>query len=299
MLAYLISAYRDPEHLRALIEALDYEADFYVHIDANVDEAPFRAVLPGKVRFVPRHRVSWGGWEQVEYQYELMRAALASSVAYTHLVCLSAQDYPLWSNSRIHAFFTAHAGQQLMAGYDLTRTDDAGQRRKFTHIHPFRDLPWSNRWLKNKVIVASRTLLSVFGVRRIPQVRIGDRLCDIYFGSDYWAITPECARYLVAKLEQEPQIKRYFKTTFVPSEMCLQTLVYNSPFAPHDLLQTGRYPGLTSLTPLHYIHYGACIKILTEDDWETLHHCGKMFCRKIVSGTSDGLKYFIDRERAL
>ena len=298
MLAYLISAYRDPQHLRALIEALDYKADFYIHIDANVDAAPFVEVLPAKVRFVPSHRVSWGGWEQVEYQYELLRAALAGGRTYSHLVCLSAQDYPLWSNAHIHQFFTEHAGEQLMAGYDLTQTENEEQRRKFTHIHPFRDLPWKNRWLKNKVIVASRQILALLGVRRAPQVLIGGQLRDIYFGSDYWAVTPECARYLVEKLENEPQIKSYFKTTFVPSEMCLQTLVYNSPFASQELLQTGRYPGLTSLTPLHYIYYSGCIKVLTEEDADLLRRCGKMFCRKIVSGTSDGLKALIDRERA-
>ena len=39
MLAYLISAYTDPDHLARLIAALDHEADFYVHVDANVDDA--------------------------------------------------------------------------------------------------------------------------------------------------------------------------------------------------------------------------------------------------------------------
>ena len=59
MLAYLISAYTDPDHLARLIAALDHEADFYVHVDANVDDAPFRRLLPKKVHFVPRHHVSW------------------------------------------------------------------------------------------------------------------------------------------------------------------------------------------------------------------------------------------------
>ena len=189
MLAYLISAYRDPQHLRALIETLDYKTDFYVHIDANVDAAPFRTALPDRVHFVPSHRVSWGGWEQVEYQYELMRAALEAGKDYTHLVCLSAQDYPLWSNERIHDFFDRHAGEQFMAGYDLTRTVNQEQRHKFTHLHPYRDLPWKNVWLKNKVIVASRHLLGALGIRREPQVKIGGKDCDIYFGSDYWAVT--------------------------------------------------------------------------------------------------------------
>lgn len=46
MLAYLISAYCDPDHVKQLIDALDVDADFYVHIDARVDDAPFVAYCP-------------------------------------------------------------------------------------------------------------------------------------------------------------------------------------------------------------------------------------------------------------
>lgn len=106
MLAYLISAYTDPDHLARLIAALDHEADFYVHVDANVDDAPFRRLLPKKVHFVPRHHVSWGGWEQVAYQYELIKAVINSGRDYTHLVCLSAQDYPCGATTAFILFLS-------------------------------------------------------------------------------------------------------------------------------------------------------------------------------------------------
>lgn len=297
MIAYLLSAYRDPQHLGRLVAALDYEADFYIHIDANVDEAPFREALPQHVHFVKRHRISWGGWEQVAYQYELLKAALASEHHYTHLVCLSAQDYPLWSNKNIHDFFNQKTECEFICGHNLTHTDNAAQRHKITHIHPFRDLSWTNQWLKNKVIVASRHLLRLLGLRRRPTVCIDGHLCDVYFGSDYWAITPKCAAYVVEHLEQQPEIKNYFRTTFVPSELCIQTIVFNSPFAANALLHQGSYPGLKQLTPLHYIDYGACAKELTAADWPQLEACGKMFCRKVVTDTSDKLVDIIDSQR--
>lgn len=301
MLAYLISAYRDPQHLVRLIRALDEEADFYVHIDLNVDEAPFRkalAPLADRVCYVTRHRVSWGGWQQVEYQRELIRAALARRRPYTHLVCLSGQDYPLWSNRRIRHFFSENADRQLMSGYNLTAGDDERQRHKFTRLHPCRDLTWQSRWWKDKAVVLSRHLTALLGLRRSDHIRLGGRECPIYFGSDYWALTPACARYVLRQLEDEPGIAHYFRTTFVPSELCLQTLVFNSPFAAEADLHRGSYPGLTALTPLHYINYGAAIKVLTLDDMDTLHRSNKMFCRKVVSGTSDALADAIDHERA-
>lgn len=297
MLAYLISAYTDPEHLARLITALDHEADFYVHVDANVDDAPFRQLLPKKVHFVPRHRVSWGGWEQVAYQYELIKAVINSGRDYTHLVCLSAQDYPLWSNHRIHSFFIEHQDIEFIGGYNLSHTDNKDQLRKITHYHPFRDLPLRNRWLKNKLVVASRTLLSMCGLRRKPQVLIDGVRRDIYFGSDYWAITLDCARYVKKVLDTNSALVRYFRTTFVPSEMCIQTIVYNSAFGTRAMLYKGSFPGLVKLTPLHYLYYKGCVKALTHDDWPVLVESDKMFCRKVVTGVSDQLMHEIDEKR--
>ena len=75
-IAYILSAYKDAPHLARLIAALDDDADFYVHIDRKADDRPFRQPLEGKVTFVPSHWVSWGGWEQVEYQKELLAAVI-------------------------------------------------------------------------------------------------------------------------------------------------------------------------------------------------------------------------------
>ena len=82
-IAYIISAYKDAPHLARLVAALDDRADFYVHIDLNADIHPFEEALGDKVTFVPRHRISWGGWEQVEYQKELLAAVLHSGIPYT------------------------------------------------------------------------------------------------------------------------------------------------------------------------------------------------------------------------
>lgn len=63
-IAYIISAYKDAPHLARLVAALDDRADFYVHIDLNADIHPFEEALGDKVTFVPRHRISWGGWNK-------------------------------------------------------------------------------------------------------------------------------------------------------------------------------------------------------------------------------------------
>jgi len=295
-IAYIISAYKDAPHLARLIKRLSHDADFYVHIDLKADITPFQKVLGGKVTFVPRHWVSWGGWEQVEYQKELLAAVIHSGISYTHVVCLSGQDYPLWSDEEIHRYFDEHKDTEFIAAMNLSRSNNRKQRSKIELYHFFRDLKWNNLWLKNKLIVASRSLMKLLPFRKKSILQIGDDLkAEVYFGSDYWALTLPCAHHVYNTLCKDyTHLKSYFKTSFVPSELCVQTIVFNSPFASHALLHTEEYGGLFTLTPLHYIMYGKEIKTMTLEDLPALRQSGKMFCRKVVSGASDSLVKAID-----
>ncbi|MCD8093662.1 MAG: beta-1,6-N-acetylglucosaminyltransferase [Bacteroides sp.] len=296
-IAYIISAYRDAPHPARLVDALNGDADFYVHIDQKADSRPFKEPLGDKATFVPSHWVSWGGWEQVEYQKELLAAVLHSGIPYTRVVCLSGQDYPLWSNEEIHRYFDEHKETEFIMGMNLTRSANAQQLSRVIHYHFFRDLKWKSLWWKNKFIVASRILMKLLPFKKQPTTKIGYKEADIYFGSDYWGITLPCARYVYEKLCSEKELERYFKTSFVPSELCIQTLVFNSPFGKHALPYEGQYVGLYALTPLHYIVYGKSIKVMSLEDWPVLKQSGKMFCRKVVSGASDPLVEKIDAER--
>lgn len=289
-IAYIISAYKDAPHLARLVDALNDKADFYIHIDQKSDIKPFEEALGDKVTFVPRHWVSWGGWEQVEYQKELLGAVIRSGVAYDRVVCLSGQDYPLWSNEEIHRYFDENKETEFIAAMNLSRSSNPQQRSKIERYHFFRDLQWRNLWLKNKLVVASRWLMRLLPLRKDDILWIGDIEAEIYFGSDYWALTLPCARYVYDILQKDyNDLAPYFKTSFVPSEMCIQTIVFNSPFKPHAMLYEGEYKGLSALTPLHYLVYGKAIKTMTQEDWPVLQQSGKMFCRKVVSGASDEL----------
>lgn len=61
-IAYLISAYKDPEHLQRLILALAYGVEeyvcFFVHIDAKVDEKPFLPICNKENVFL--HLIAFG-----------------------------------------------------------------------------------------------------------------------------------------------------------------------------------------------------------------------------------------------
>lgn len=269
-IAYIISAYKDAQHLSRLVDALDYDADFYVHVDLKVDIRPFEEALGDKVTFVPRHWTSWGGWSQVEYQKEMIGAVLQSGKPYSRVVCLSGQDYPLWSNEQIHSFFDERPRQEIISGVNVTQGGIKKQLRKVRVYHFFRDLPWRWLWMKYKFIVASRWAMRLLPIKKKPYTTIEGKRADVYTGSDYWGITLSCARHVYETLCKETKLVSYFKTAFVPSELCVQTIVFNSPFGKYAIFYEDPRTGLGTLTPLHYIDYGKCIKVFTLKDLATL-----------------------------
>lgn len=297
-IAYIISAYKDAPHLARLVKALDYNADFYVHIDEKADATQFEQLLNGKVVFIKRHWISWGGWSQVEFQKELLGAVINSQKEYSRVVCLSGQDYPLWSNEKIHRFFEENPDKEFVMGFNVTTSTNPAQRAKIVNYHFFRDLKWRSNWWKNKFIVVARNIMKVLPIKKEATTRIDNKDVEVFGGSDYWAMTYSCARYVYNKLCSEQEMMRYFKNSFVPSELCIQTIVFNSPYAKQALLYKGEYPGLSNLTPLHYIDYKKAIKVFSLPDMEVLQQSNKMFARKLEWGISDSLIKAIDAEKA-
>ena len=58
-----------------------------------------------------------------------------------------------------------------------------------------------------------------------------------------------------------------------------------------------KYKGLQELSPLTYFKYKDQIKILNDNDFDSILQSNKMFARKIVVGKSDALIESIDRQR--
>lgn len=297
-LAFLISAHTDPAHLRRLAGSLPQGSEFYIHIDAKSDISPFKAVLTGaNVHFI-NHRVNvvWGSINEVEYQMELIRAALADNKA-DWLISMSGLDYPLWSNERMLDFFQ-HAqaeNREFLQGISMLHQGKAADNyRQFRFLS---GKPWKKGSLPSKMRVAIRKAIGLTPIRKSLTIHTAEKTYTLYKGAAWWAIGTALAQHILKEWDGNKPLVRYFKTSFCPAETFIQTVAFNSEFAPHCMLATGKYQSLAVLTPLTYIYYNPTIKILTEEDFGTLQASGKMFCRKVVSGQSDKLMDMIDEAR--
>lgn len=299
-IAFLISAHTDASQLRRLVEALPEGSDFYIHIDRKARLGDFTSVLPrtSRVRYIA-HRVNvvWGSLNEVQYQMELLREALAAPVRYDRLITLSGMDYPLWSNDRILRFLEEQEGRELICGMCMSNQQRGGDLYKRYRF--LASQPWPNGSVPSKLRVLCRKAVAAVGVRK-PLVFPDDQghLHHLYKGAAWWAITPKLARLILDKWDTDRALRRYFSTSFGPAETFAQTVAFNSPLADRCLLVEGEFQNLPALTPLTYIYYKpGFVRMLTEEDYPLIVAEDKMFCRKVVSGRSDALVRLIEAAR--
>ena len=292
-IAFLFSAYTDAQHLIRLIDHLPDHSHFYIHIDKKSDVEPFLPLeARANVTFIAdRTAVYWGNISQVEYQMKLFRAALQSNHQYDYLCTLSGMEYPVWSKEKITDYFANQSGTNILKGICLCDQEIAS--RGYRIYRPFAHKPWANKTMKNRIRVILRHLLSPI-LHKPLTFHANGKTYRLYKGSDWFAIRPDLARYILDTWDSSPQLRQYFRSSFAPSETFVHTVAFNSIYASSCMEIRGEYESLSSLTPLTYFKYGKTIKILTEADYADILSSGKMFCRKVVSGESNHLMDMLD-----
>jgi len=129
--AFLILAHSQPEHLARLVRMLDTDwATFFVHVDAKIDDRPFRAAVKGgNVVFLQRrHKVNWGGFNMIKATLSLLHTARGSGVPFSRYCLMSGSDFPIKPVSRIMA--------ELSSDRQFMRVD---RKLNFADNNPFCD----------------------------------------------------------------------------------------------------------------------------------------------------------------
>lgn len=304
-IAFLISAHTDALHLKRLIESLPGSASFYIHIDrkANIDEYKKAVLTTGttdsqekssrKICFIEeRYDVMWGSFGQVRYQIALLKAALAGEEKPDYFISLSGLDYPLWSNQQIMDYIDKHKEDNLLQAICMTNQKEAAQLyREYRFLNEY---SWKYGSVGSKFRVAIRHIVKALGFRKPLVIKSPGHERNLYKGGSWWGLSRDLAEFVIHVWNNEPAFCRYFKTAFAPDETFIHTIAFNSQHRNRCILSTGPFTCLEDLSPLTYIEYKNEIKVFTEKDFDTLIASGKMFCRKTISGKSDGLLDKID-----
>lgn len=295
--AYLILAHHQPAHLARLLRALAGDQTCcFVHVDAKAELASFAELAPSsQVKFLEgsaRVRVRWGGFSIVAATLNLLRAATRSGVPFTRYSLLSGSDFPLKSNAKIaEAFSTSWEFLRVDRRLDYAARDWHSAGVKYHHLY-------DNRLLNPKTTPSGRlTAAAARLLRAVPRRRY--RHIPLFQGSQWWALTDQCVRYVMAFLDRNEDYLAFHRHTRVPDETFFHSIVKSSPFGD-SIFQDAEKPE-ASLEPsephrhgCHYVdwdhHRGERPKVLDLSDFDALRSSTALFARKFEEPTSAELR---------
>ena len=219
-IAYLILCHAHPEQLGRLCQQLDQnDACLYIHVDANTSATQFaqmQAVVPAGARFITREHCRWGGFSLVSASLQLIRAALADECDY--MVLLSAQDYPLKTAGQI-----AKKLEQASGYIEFRRQPDPefDIRYRYQNYHP----ELLKGTLAGRLLQKIQRPLHRAGLlkRSLPAP-----LQAIYSGSQWWCLSARACQALISFCDSHPAVVKFFRSTLVPDEMFVQTILLHT-----------------------------------------------------------------------
>jgi hypothetical protein len=277
--AYIISAYKNPEQLTRLITKLSSErAVFFVHVDKKAAKEEYCQIAGStsrfaNVRFLRRHRCYWGGFGHVEATLEGIKELVEQDVQYEYAFLLTGQDYPIKTNAQIQAFLLDNMGRSFLENFPLPSEnwENGGLQRVES---------WYFHWYGRRFVLPRKS--NSFIKRRFPG---GLRP---FGGSSYWCLTSECIAYLYQFVRRHPSFVTFFKYVDVPDEIFFQTILMNSLLADsivNDDLRYIEWKDPNSGSP----------SVLDKSDFDKIASSPKLFARKFDTHVDAEILDLIDQ----
>jgi core-2/I-Branching enzyme len=276
--AYLIIAHTDPYQCHRLVRRLllDSSTHVFIHLDLKSKDDFSRVFCLDTIRIhaaKTRYEVSWSGFSTVLAILACMREALAVPIEFGYFVLLSGLDYPLKHPDGIKEYLYGQAFRQHINRINIA--DSPEHYLKLARRFTFRDA-----WLPAGTIDKAVRKFATIAMTPIKRKLLPVTICT---GSSWWALTRECAQFIVDFSAQQPEYNAYFKWLHCPEEHYFHTIIENSHFAaeaPPMLTYTGR--GMWKTANLHVIH-PSLRKIYTDADLPEIAESGKCFVRKVTT----------------
>ncbi|MFD2828757.1 beta-1,6-N-acetylglucosaminyltransferase [Leeuwenhoekiella polynyae] len=224
--AILITAYKDLQHLRKIIDFFDDDFEIYIHFDrkVNIRNANLKKTLNAKnVKLISRkYQVNWGGFNHLKAIMHLLEEALKNSkIGYFHLI--SGQDYPMKKIDSFKIFFLNNRGTSFLDYQHISLTgwkNNGLDRYEFFNFYDYLD--YKNLY-QRKILYRLFQLQRKYGIRR----KLPFEMSNIYAGSTWWSLNREAAEFVIGFTSSKPKIFKRFRYTLCSEEIYFQTVLCN------------------------------------------------------------------------
>lgn len=222
--AYMIIAHDQEELLQLLVKALDNKMnDIFIHIDKdsiiNLDGVK-DVVNDSNVYFISRQKVSWGGFSLVTVEMLLLKEAVSKGpYSYYHL--LSGVDLPLKKIEEINQFYDQNQGKQFI------NVRSPKEFKKYYYQRIAYKMPFKEHWGKkiNIYKLADKALVEIQKLLGLKNKNLLEE--NFCFGSQWWDITDDLARYI---LDNSEYIEKTYKYSSCADEVFVQSLILNTKY---------------------------------------------------------------------
>lgn len=299
---YFIQSHRDPEQIHRLVRTLhegSRESRVVVQhnpVGSPLDWSPARD-LPRAHLFAPCARQVRSHFScQVQPYLDLIDWLEREGIGYDWLVNLSAQDYPVKPVAEIEAHLAASTHDAYIRHWDVLAGGGPWSVRKARarYWYRYRLLsPGTEPWLRRLRLITKLLPLHFYldygawvGVRRLSTPFHSGFRC--YGGWAWFSLRRSAVRYFRQYLAEHGDFEAHYRTTKVPEESIVQTVLANS--GAFDLVDDDlRYIDYTNA-------YKGAPRILTLADLPMLTAGPFHFARKFDCGVDPDILDHIDTE---
>jgi hypothetical protein len=296
--AILLTAYKDIEQLKILIDLFNDDFSFYIHIDNNsqITEKEIGYIQKlKKVNFIAKkYATNWGGINHTKSILLLAREIIKDDkIEYIHFI--SSQDYPVKTCKEITDILTKNRGSEFLGYFKLPGKYWSSENGGLDRIDYFNFYEWFN--VKTKV--GKKIALTLVRIqKKLHMKRSRKYLPQLYGGSNWWTLSYPCLKYIIDYTDSHPKFFNRFRYTAVACEIYFHTIIMNSPFKDNVIDSDLRYiiwntkDGIALESP----------RVLDENDYNNIVNSDAIFARKIEYPASKKLinkinKYLFDMKR--
>src|SRR3972149_3329195 len=212
MIAYLILVHRYPRQFKRLFRAISHPANYFlVHVDKRSGvglQTEIQDFLSSfaNASLLKSQNTLWGGYSLLDAELRGIEELLKIGSEWEFFINLSAQDFPLKSQTHIQDFLSRNRGN------DFIRVANQSKFRPDTLSR-----------IQNYVIEFGNRVL------RTPIKRQYLRGVTPYIGNQWMILSRKFCEFLCDSPEVE-RSKRFYRHTFISDEGFFQTVIMNTSY---------------------------------------------------------------------
>jgi len=212
MIAYLILVHRYPNQFKKLFMAIYHPANYYlVHVDKRSGvglQTEIQDFLSSfaNASLLKGQSILWGGYSMVDAELRGIEELLKISSEWEFFINLSAQDFPLKSQTHIQDFLSRNMGNDFIRVANQRKVRPETLNRIQNYFIEFR----------NRVLHTSIKRPYLRGVT--PHI------------GNQWMIASRKFCEFVCYSPEVKRFKRFYRRTFIPDEGFFQTVIMNTGY---------------------------------------------------------------------